>query len=44
MWFYLPSLILTCRQVGRYNIKTKLPGFGACRRYHIPPAIFDLDL
>lgn len=35
---------LTVREPGRYNIKTKLPGFGAVRCYLIPPAIFALDI
>ena len=35
---------LTVKELGRYNIKTKLPGIGSARCYLITPAIFDLDL
>jgi putative DNA primase/helicase len=34
---------LTVKEVGRYSIKTKLPGIGPSRCYCIPPAIFALD-
>ncbi|WP_343589680.1 DUF927 domain-containing protein [Paracidovorax wautersii] len=35
---------LTVKEPGRHTISTKLPGIGKVRCYHVPPAIFELDL
>lgn len=35
---------LTLKEPNRYSISTRLPGVGKARCYHIPPAIFDLDI
>ena len=35
---------LTVKELGRYNIKTKLPGISSARCHLITSAIFDLDL
>jgi len=35
---------LVAKEKDRYSIKTRLPGVGLARCYHIPPKIFELDL